>query len=293
MRARGACRRRWLATAGGVLLLALAVTAPAQGARLIAGNDSGILGYFESAKPKRFIQLEVSGLDNAFEAFAGLDVRPASGRLWALTYAFADSAYRVYQVRLDLDARAAEASKRAGPFTISGVDENNLGFAFDPLSDEMRIVENGSDANLRLDATVFGLADDSDLAYATGDPNFGTEPGVQALGYTNQTDDAVKSKLFGIDEQTDSLVRINPAADGAMHTVGPLEFNTTYGFDLDITTRGDAFAILRVNNPRLFGVDLKTGEAKSMGVIGKLESGIIPGYGRPFSAAVVSRRLLG
>jgi hypothetical protein len=278
---------------GGAALLALALgpVQPAHAARFIAGNDSGILGYFTSEKPKRFIQLEVTGLDNEFESFAGLDVRPQTGKLWALTDELGE--YRVYQVKLDVADRSAEVVKRGGPLTINGVDENNVGFSFDPVSDEMRLVENLSDANRTLDADTFDIGEETDLAYAVGDDNEGTEPGVQALGYTNQAKGADRSKLYGIDEHTDSLVRIKPPAGGVLQTVGPLDVNTTYGFDLDIAAGGRAYATLRVNQNRLYEVDLKTGEADHLGVIGDLEGGIIPGYGRPYSLAVVSKRLVG
>jgi hypothetical protein len=104
-------------TAAATLMatLALGPAQPAHGARFIAGNDGGILGYFTSDRPKRFIQLDVSGLDNAFEDFAGLDTRPKSGRLWALTYDQPSGDYRVYQAKLDLSVGEQESALQRQP----------------------------------------------------------------------------------------------------------------------------------------------------------------------------------
>jgi hypothetical protein len=280
-------------------LASLALAGSASAATFIAGNDGGRLAYFQSENPKRFVKLDVTGLEGASETFSGLDVRPANRKLWALTWSFPDAEYRVYRVKVNLDERSAELTKLAGPFTITGVNDNNLGFAFNPVTDEMRIVEHDSDANWRLDATTFGLSQDTSLAYATDDPNFGNGPGIMAIGYTNQRVGAARTKLYGIDEFPDAVVRIKPPASGLLHTVGPLGVDTTFGFDLDIAPGGEAYALLSRNGPRLYRVNLRTGNASGLGQIGRPDAsgrvgrrGAIHNFGRPFSFALVSRRLV-
>ena len=70
-------------------------------------------------------------------------------------------------------------------------------------------------------------ATDTALAYAAGDPNFGVDPNVVHVAYSNNTAGALTSTLYGIDTNTDSPVMIGgvngvPSPNGGqLTTIGP------------------------------------------------------------------------
>ena len=69
-----------------------------------------------------------------------------------------------------------------------------------------------------------------DLHYAAEDPNAGT--GSENVGAAAYTPDGT---LYGLDTTFDTLVRVDPANEGALHTVGALGFNAgdaANGFDV-------------------------------------------------------------
>jgi hypothetical protein len=119
---------------------------------------------------------------------------------------------------------------------------------------------------------------DTSLAYAMGDPSFGTAPDVTGAAYTNSdTDPATGTTLYDIDEATGSLVTQNPPNDGVLNTVGSLgiELESVGGFDIAVSD-GTAYAGI-VHEPRgngnsrrtvLYTIDLATGDATRVGKIG-------------------------
>ena len=120
------------------------------------------------------------------------------------------------------------------------------------------------------------MATDVPLAYAVGDPNFGVNPAIVHVAYTNNVNGATTTTLYGIDSNLNTLVRIGgpdgvPSPnDGTLFTIGPLGVNASEfgGFDIQPITN-DAYAALRVNNvSNLYRIDLATGTAYLLGAIG-------------------------
>lgn len=282
--------RSAIAVCGLGLLIAAAVAPPATATTFIVGNDGGQLGFFTSAKPGKFRELEVKppGLGPA-ETFAGLDARPATGKLYATTSRFfaVPQDYMLYRVKVDFDRRKAEVIPVGSPFTTASFN-NDLGVAFDPVLDQLRVVNDG-ESNSVVDPVSGAATAESALAYETGDPNQGNNPGIDALAYTKQRSGAMSTDAYAIDELNgDVLVRLGSPATGELETVGPLDVNTTNGFSFDIAPNGKAFAQLYVDSTKhvLHRINLQTGKATKVGKIGGGEQ-VSPTFVRPYSMAIL------
>jgi hypothetical protein len=214
------------------------------------------------------------------EKVLGIDVRPANGQLYAL-----GSTSRLYT--LDPDTGQAWAIGTQ-PFSVT-LNGTSFGFDFNPTVDRIRIVSNAGQ-NLRAHPDTGALvATDKELVYAGGAP---AKPRAVAAAYTNpDTDPATGTTLFDIDSALDLLSTQNPPNDGVLNIVGVLGQNVTRfaGFDISKANVGYA-AILRDNigddndldadakggddddgacgASRLVTVDLATGKATEVGVIG-------------------------
>jgi hypothetical protein len=241
----------------------------ASAAELLAGIASnGRLVVFSSDDPSEAEVVPVSGLESG-ERLLGIDVRPATGDVYAL-----GSTSRIYV----LDVVTGEATAvGTDPFTpaLSG---SSFGFDFNPTVDRIRIVsDSGQNLRAHPDTGVIVFTD-TPLAYAAGDPGFGTTPEVSAAAYTNNdTDPATATTLYDIDAATGNLVTQVPPNDGTLNTVGSLDLSifAVGGFDI-AGSDGTAYAAITPErrgpaaNRRsvLYTIDLASGEATKVGKIG-------------------------
>jgi hypothetical protein len=249
----------------GAAALAAIVAAPAAAVPILGLVGPAGLITFDSTTPGTPTgSLTLTGLA-AGEVIRGIDTRPSNGVL----YAFGQSG-ALYTVNT-----TTGAATQVGTVAGSGID---YGIAFNPVPDALRIV-NASNQNLRitmLDAVPVTNVD-TPLAYAAGDRNFGVDPTVTAVAYTNQNPGPqTMTTLFGLDAATDSLVIQSPANAGILTTVGLLgvdlfDFGTGagQGFDIDGAS-GTAFASLTLNigSNGFYTIDLTTGAASFVGDFG-------------------------
>jgi hypothetical protein len=152
----------------------------------------------------------------------------------------------------------------------NGLIGNSYGIDFNPLVDRMRLV-NDLDQNARVNADTGVSIIDSSLAYAAGDRNFGQNPSVAGVAYSNNFAGATSTTLYGIDSAQDVLVIQNPPNAGTLNTVGPLGVNISPLIGFDIANRtGAAYASLRLTNgglTRLYAINLVGGKATLIGTI--------------------------
>lgn len=194
------------------------------------------------------------------ELVVGLDLRPATGDLYAQT-----SAGRLGI----LDPATGVLSPTAEPLPFGG---GLFGVDFNPSVDRLRSV-NTNDGNFRTDVDTDTTTADTPLSYAAGDPNAGRDPRVSAAAYTNNVAGAQSTVLYDIDSGLDVLAKQDPDPNGGrLTTVGRLGLNTVdeTGFDISGET-GTAFAILTPSSPRrsnLYRVNLETGAATPVGPVG-------------------------
>lgn len=208
----------------------------------------------------------ISGLA-ANEQVVGIDVRPNDGFLYAL-----GSQNNLY--RLNTSTGAATL---VSPLSIP-LNGGNFGIDFNPTGPvALRIVSN-TDKNYRVTdpGTGGSVTQDTDLAYIAGDANFGVNPNVTHVAYTNSVAGATSTVLYGIDAGTDTLVRFNSPNGGTLSTVGVFgvggtaNINVIGGFDIFGPT-GNAFAATQdvsLSISTLWKIDLATGAGVNLGEIG-------------------------
>jgi Domain of unknown function (DUF4394) len=259
--------RTLLAAAAAALVAAPA----AQAAELFYGvTESNRLVSFASDSPGSIrSSAPISGLLES-ENILGIDVRPANGRLYGL-----GSANLLYEI----DTGTGRA-RPLGPLFEVPIRGSSYGFDFDPAADRVRVVSD-SELNMRLNPDDGLVVDripssptvqpDVDLDYADDDPNASTgEENVGAIAYTP----GASPRVFGIDTVRDALVRIDPAEEGVLRTVGALGADVEDPNGFDVTAAGAAYAVFRTaGRPTqdLMTVDLASGRvarARRLSAIG-------------------------
>lgn len=180
---------------------------------------------FSSDDPTTIRSLKaISGLVNNHR-IAGMDVRPADLKLYALGYNDTSKNFAVY--RIDTATGAATKIGEGGTIDL-GMGER-IGFDFNPTVDRIRVTATNA-ANYRLNPETGGLAaTDTALAYVAGDAHAGTDPHVGAIAYINSYKNAPSTMLYGVDEVNNAFVSIAPPNQGALNTImsSLLMFNST------------------------------------------------------------------
>ncbi len=247
-----------------LLLSSLATTAAAQ--ELVLATASGQLLTVRVGTPGTIVSsVGLTGLGSG-ETLVGIDYRPATGELFGL----GDSS-RVFRI----EAATGVATAVAGVFSPL-LNGGAFGFDFNPTVDRIRVTSD-ADQNLRLHpGTGVVAAADATLNYAPADPFAAVNPNIVASAYTNNFGGATTTQLFDIDSNLDTLVLQNPPNSGVLNTVGPLGVNITGAAGFDIAgSNGAAFAVLTTpgsSAPALFSIDLTTGAARFLAVLGTTET---------------------
>lgn len=248
------------AVGGGVSLRGIAVEIGALTGFQVYGVTTGnSLVRFNSARPGTLLStVAITGLQGG-ESVLGIDVRPATGQLFAL-----GSTSRLYVIN-PLTGAATQVGT-AGAFTLSGTD---FGFDFNPTVDRIRVVSN-TGQNLRLNPN------DGTLTATDGTLNPGT-PTVTAAAYTNNfPNTGGATTLYDIDSGTDRLLIQNPPNNGTLVDVGALGVNTTNNTGFDIlggtNTALAAFQVQGETTSKLFNINLATGSAAFVAPIGGTEA---------------------
>ena len=245
---------------------------------------------FDSSAPGTInSSVAITGLVDNFESIAGIDYRPADGKIYALGNA-PNSIYRLYT----LDTTSGVAT-RVGTtdFNFNGT---NFGFDFNPAADRIRVV-NDLNSSFRLNP--------NDGTLVATDTSLNPSSSVVAVAYDrNDTNAATPTTLFGIDSATDQLVRIGgidgaPSPNlGAVTSIGALGVNTTGTSSFDISGTGVAFASLSTIGggipSSLYTINLSTGAATLIGQFGNGLDGItgITAVPEPTSATLLGLGIL-
>lgn len=224
--------------------------------------NPGTPGVINSA---RFITGLVSG-----ESIVGIDFRPANEQLYAIS-----SASRVYTIN-PLNGQATPVGTTAFNPALSG---QSFGVDFNPVPDRIRLVSDAGQ-NLRLNPNTGAIAGtDAPLMFDSADANANAMPRIVGAAYTNNFAGTTSTTLYGIDSNLDVLVTqgspggspVSPNT-GRLFTVGKLNVDAgdLVGFDIAPVTNA-AFASVTpqgMNQSTLYTINLATGSASSVGVIG-------------------------
>lgn len=226
-------------------------------------DNSGNLLIFDPARSAAAITKALTGLQ-AGETVLGIDMRPATGQLYAL-----GSTSRLYTINMSSGAATVVGS---GPFTpvLSGA---SFGFDFNPTVDRIRVVSN-TGQNLRLDPNT-GL-----VAAVDGTLNPGT-PAVSGAAYTNNFAGATTTTLYVVDATTDKLYIQNPPNNGTLVEVGSLGINITADNGFDIGGKSNrAYGLFTVGTvTKLYALDLTTGLVVSLADFTGVAKGFALGLG--------------
>ncbi len=180
----------------------------------------------------------ITGLVNN-QRIAGMDVRPANLKLYALGYNDTSKNFTVYWI----DTATGVATKIGEGGTLELGMGERIGFDFNPTVDRIRVTATNG-ANYRLHPETGSIvATDTALAYVAGDVNVGNTAHVGPIAYINSYRNATATTLYGVDEVNNAFVSIVPPNQGALNTIASqiLMFNNsdrTTGMDFyyDSTT---------------------------------------------------------
>lgn len=211
------------------LSLAAILAAPlATSAQTLWGLQGTTLVAFDAAAPGTILQtVPLVGVAPT-QALVGLDFRPATGELFALAYNATTTRVQLYRV----NRTTGQAVGAGAPLVLNlGTATDRIGFDFDPVADNIRVVST-TDANVRLSPLTGALViTDPNLFYAAADAHAGQNPGVGSLTHTNSRTGATSTARYGLDEAQGRLVTVDTT--GALQTVTTLSTSLTEGADLD------------------------------------------------------------
>lgn len=185
----------------------------------------------------------------AGENILGIDMRPATGQLYAL-----GSSNRIYAINMSSGAATAIGLSAFVP----ALDGTSFGFDFNPTVDRIRIVSN-TGQNLRAHPET-GV-----VAFTDGVLKPGT-PDVTAAAYTNNFAGSTMTTLFDIDVTTDKLYSQVPPNDGTLVEVGSLGISVESNTGFDIGGQSNrAYAILTVGSTtKIYSINTMTGAATAI-----------------------------
>ena len=222
----------------------------------------------------------ITGLPTG-ESLVGIDFRTSDLQL----YGVSDQS-NVYRIDTTQDPKTCDNLTAVAHYVSTLTNEKNgntitlkgkTGMDFNPRTDTLRIVTS-SDQNLRVDDVDTGSTTvQSDLNYASGDANHGTDPKVTAAAYTNNLPGAPDITLYDIDTGLDILDTQQLVSDGTLNTQGNLGVNvkSINGFDIVTTfsstaVTNTAYAALEPSTKDfsiLYTVDLSSGAVTKIGKI--------------------------
>ncbi len=190
---------------------------------LFAVTKTNDLLRFSSASPGTIISNRSIGGLQPGENVLGIDVRPASGQLYAL-----GSTSRLYTIN---PATGAATQVGTGAFAVP-LNGTSFGFSFDPVADRIRVVSDTS-LNMRLDPNTGAVVDSNPNLPGTQPDSFLTATYTVGLAHTNPIAGATSSTLFGIDGANDWLVRLGGPGGSPSPNLGQITMIGPLGVDID------------------------------------------------------------
>lgn len=238
-------------------------------------SSTNELYTYRSGPPATMLtSVPITGLRDE-EMMMAIDIRPINRVLYGVS-----NMNYIYTIGTDAFGMVPVGTATAvsqTPFTPA-IDGTVVGFDFDPRLDVIRIVtDNGQ--NLRISPTT-GQVVGVDVILSAG----GTTPAINAIAYSNNFAGTLGTTLYDIDMKDGKLYRQSSNL-GGLTLVGStgLIINGEGGFD--ISRRGVALAVFLASGTsgglgtdpnllneayRLYGINLRTGQATSLGEVRNL-----------------------
>ena len=200
--------------------------------------DSKLVSFTATAPATMLTNTAITGI-SAGQILVGMDVRPATGELFALGFNASNDSLSLYVI----NPATAVATPKATSIKLAGLG-NIVGFDFNPTVDRIRLVGK-TGKNYRLNPNNGALAaTDSTLRYAATDVNSIKTPGATACAYTNSYIGATATQLYVYDETQKILTFQNPPNDGILNTQAAFSGISALAIvsDLDIYSNPTTFA---------------------------------------------------
>jgi hypothetical protein len=243
---------------------------------------SNLLVRFDSNSPTLASAIQITGLQSPSEHVIGIDFRPRTGQLYAITIPIGTVANGLVSTYVINPQSGAAKFVGSIPGTVPGAADVQTGFDFNPTVDRIRVT-NVNGANFRINPNDGSLAaNDPTLSFtlpATGP--------IIATAYDRNFDRAngstIPTTLYAIDRGSNSLDTIGgidgtPSPNtGMVSRVGPLgvtlDPGSSAGFDIAVgrinNSLGTALATLTVGGVTgLYSINLTTGAATLLGNVG-------------------------
>ena len=190
----------------------------------------------------------------------GIDVRPASGAIFAL-----GDAGGVYELSIDLEKPVLRSRLNVA------LQGRFFGLDFNPTVDRLRVVSD-TGQNLRINVDTGATTVDGNLNFNGG----ASAAGIAGAAYSNNDNDAsTATVLYDIDSVGDQLVTQNPPNNGTLVSGPRLGFDTEAATSFDIWSDvkdGKAVAnrgFVALDGGRvLFEIDLSSGAMRFLGNLG-------------------------
>ena len=197
---------------GGETVRGLALAPVAAPTVIGLGTDNRLFGFDPKAPNTLTSNIAITGLQ-AGESVLGIDVRPANGRLYALT-----NAARLYTVDVGTGAATLSSTLQAdsGDSTLpyAGLSGTVFSVDFNPAADRLRVLgETGQ--NLRINV---------ETGATTTDGIVNRTPAASVLGaaYSNAFAGTTTTTLYDLEGRSNVLARQLPPNDGTLVDIGPL-----------------------------------------------------------------------
>jgi hypothetical protein len=257
----GSLRRLPLAAALTALLLA-ASAAPAGAEQAVAILPGNQMVRFDTAVPSAVtLSTPITGLAPN-QTIRGIDVRPATGQLYAVTVTTGSAANSVLQTYTIDPATGIATLVGQTAAALAGAGDIPTGYDFTPVAsagglvvDRMRYV-NTNDENARLNPNNGALAgNDTDLTPAATSE-------IIAAAYDRNVSGTPGTTLYEIDRESSSLaIQGGPSGGptpnaGVVTEFGPLGITLSPGSDagFDISPGGTGFAAMTNNATGITGL---------------------------------------
>ncbi len=275
----------------------------------LSADGSSLLRFADNA-PNIVTTVAIAGVD-VNESLVGIDIRPATGQLFALGVNHNANNASLYIIDPQTGTASLAVAGTTGgiafvdaagdPVDLPDPSVAGYGFDFNPTVDRIRATTS-TGLNLRLNPTNgmavdgnFGLVGVAIPGTNPDGPINGATSGASAAAYTNSIASPAGSNvttLYVLDEETSQLTIQSPPNRGdqimAMTLTlngSPLMFSASNGFDIQSDVRvnannaavaaGSGYAALTVGSTTsLYRINLVNGNTENLGAIGSGMSGL-------------------
>lgn len=218
--------------------------------------NNNTLAKYDASKPEKAISsVSISGM-MASETMLAIDFRPATGQLYGV-----GSSSRIYVINTTTGEARAIGSSSFTPALQGSV----AAFDFNPTVDRIRLISTGGQ-NLRLNPET------GTVVATDGNINIGgtVNSNISSAAYTENMAGASTTVLFDIDVNNDILYKQDPPNAGGLVMVGSLglDISGTGEFDIEASSNTALAVYNSGSTPSVFSIDLNTGKATNLGMLG-------------------------